>query len=847
MKKIRPVAKISLLIWLSAMLNGCGGGGGSAESSVPPVQGTAPTASPDTLTILGAVSNITTTVVEVSLSIDGQSFTTSTDSQGNYELSIEFDGGDMDSLLILDAQGFGDEGYINFRSILGDLQSVKSAAGSDNQLTASELFAVNITSLTTATYGMTHIANASQLPSSMDAMRELEVQMRSEEVLMASAAIKLAIERAQAGQTSFMPEGMSTIELATSTDALNNFIKSVKNTDQALITNAKKASLSDPIAVNQQKVAGKDILFIYEPGVYSSAYEFFADGTGREHISARTRDFDWTEEANKISLDYRDWVVSSETSYQDSDGDGLDEEYLNQIVLVGGLVTFVSARDGYEIVNIENFYVSRTLNASEPGMPQLEPDEPLDWDQSNGAGRGAKAFHSSNGTMLTTPASDEQWVLPISRRKAEAEDSVYSEDLNVDFVNLVANFTGNGQTLGEFDWETDANGHLVLTTANAATIEFIPFANFLWGVVERDASGQVTGLNIAQGGKRQASALDLTPGYYTLDWSWMDDYNTRFWIQIKDNGTAQRVQTYDADNDGVINSFYGESSVMDGDWSIDGDRMIVNFYRSNGDYYGQPCGSEFEENCTLWNRRFWDMIAVDGDRYRMAHTHQFFDYLDDELTRYYLNSRDWVKVDQAPIELVNQPDGSFGSISDIGLSELQGYYRRKPIDNAWHDVWVGSQGDDWFWFNAAGQKWLMYEEDGKLIVDSAYGLKEINLQLDEQGQLTALLFLGEAYDVANNFEGNEGDILELGLLALKGSYERQPVESASDQVEVINEGDNWFWTNNTGSAWPLYISNGALLIDYGYTTRSVRIELDQAGSVKALWAGDKEEAYVRID
>ena len=44
-----------------------------------------------------------------------------------------------------------------------------------------------------------------------------------------------------------------------------------------------------------------------------------------------------------------------------------------------------------------------------------------------------------------------------------------------------------------------------------------------------------------------------------------------------------------------------------------------------------------------------------------------------------------------------------------------------------------------------------------------YGLQEINLQLDEQGQLSALLFLREAYDVTNTFEGSEGDVCQGSL------------------------------------------------------------------------------------
>ena len=126
----------------------------------------------------------------------------------------------------------------------------------------------------------------------------------------------------------------------------------------------------------------------------------------------------------------------------------------------------------------------------------------------------------------------------------------------------------------------------------------------------------------------------------------MDDYNSRFWIEINQDGSSTSVTTYDNDNDGVINALYGEAKIKTGNWTINGDRMIVNFYFDD-DY--QPCQSELVEGCNLYNRRFWEEIAVDGDRYYMAHTHNLFDYLNNEQTRYYLNSRYWVKIDYAPI------------------------------------------------------------------------------------------------------------------------------------------------------------------------------------------------------
>ena len=434
MDKSRSFFKYIAILCLCAILSSCGGGGsGSANPIAPPLSPSSP-ASPSSLTIAGSVSNTAGTLVEVSILVDGKSFETSTDSDGKYEVTIELDDENTDGMLILSAQGFGNEDYINLRSILGDLATIKTAAGSNDRLTASELFSVNISNLTTAAYGMSHIENGTELPSSAYEMRELNIQIRSEELLMAAAAIDLAIEDARTGQNSLMPEGMTTLELTTSAIALNDFMNSVNQIDDSLLVNAKLESFDNPISVNQRREIGEGNLFIYEPGEYSYAYELFGNGTGKFHGTAGDIfDFDWNGAGNEIIIDYPDPVISSETIYCDTNGDGQDEECLNQIVLLESLLTFVSARDGYEIINIEDSYVSRVVDASDPSS-QIGPDEPFDWGHTSGAGRSAKAFHTPNRNIFTAPESDEQWILPIARRIFETEEPFIADDVSIDLM-----------------------------------------------------------------------------------------------------------------------------------------------------------------------------------------------------------------------------------------------------------------------------------------------------------------------------------------------------------------------------------------------------------------------------
>ena len=208
MNNFSSLWKILLLLAFAAIITGCGGGGAPA-APLPLDTSPAPSTSGSELTISGSVSNMDGVVLEISTTIGGKNYVTSSDADGTYELLIDSVSDGADDLVILSAQGYGDESLMEYRSVLGHYQSIVAAAGSDDKLTSAEMFSVNITNLTTAAYGMALVQNGNQIPSTEATIRKLDVQVKAEELLMASAAIKLAVEQMQAGTGSLMADGMS--------------------------------------------------------------------------------------------------------------------------------------------------------------------------------------------------------------------------------------------------------------------------------------------------------------------------------------------------------------------------------------------------------------------------------------------------------------------------------------------------------------------------------------------------------------------------------------------------------------------------------------------------------------
>ena len=630
-----------------AMLTACGGGGSGYGSSPEPV--VAPPPAP--FVISGTVPTFLDQGIEVSLNLSGERFTTTTDAQGRYELTLEGDIADT-GFAVITAQGQGSQEFIEFKSVLGQVSALKALAGSDNTLTVDEFAATHISEMTTAAAGLAMIEQSGVMADSGDAWRASALNINAEELLIASSAIRLAIKNPDM-RLGMIPDGETTMGLATSTEALYSAVDMMNAAGDTTKVDAKMETIQSAAAIKLQRPESLENIFIFEPGYRSSAYQFLSDGTGNRFNNSRNevREFAWTEADKTIEFYYDNWVVESNTVKIDIDGDGIDEEVHEEVVLTKTDLVFVSEQADYDVVNITDYFIKRY-----PDNADTLPDEPFDKYEDKNAGRGAKAFFASTDESFNQPQSDiSEWILPIPGRWSEEypDGRFYRRDITFDFMIFDPANAGAGAEVGSFDWQVNSDGHLLITTEHGTSLEYLPLANRVWGVIERDDSDSVIGMNVTFGGERDyddVNANAFTPGVYTLEWSWLDDRNSQFWIEINEDGSARSVWTADHNGDGIVT--VSESQINTGDWRNEFENLMINFYRNNGPDNYDPCASDELEGCVIYNRRFWDIFAVDGDRFYVGHTHTFFDYLDDYQTRYLLDARYWVRLDEAPIELV---------------------------------------------------------------------------------------------------------------------------------------------------------------------------------------------------
>ena len=450
-----------------AILTACGGGGSGYGSSPEPV--VSPPPAP--FAISGTVPTFLDQGTEVSLNLSGEIFTTTTDAQGRYELTLEGDIADT-GFAVITAQGQGSQEFIEFKSVLGQVSALKALAGSDNTLTVDEFAATHISEMTTAAAGLAMIEQSGVMADSGDAWRASALNINAEELLIASSAIRLAIKNPDM-RLGMIPNGETTMGLATSTEALYSAVEMMNAAGDTTKVDAKMETIQSAAAIKLQRPESLENIFIFEPGYRSSAYQFLSDGTGNRFNNSRNevREFAWTEVDKTIEFYYDNWVVDSNTVKIDIDGDGAEEEVLEEVVLTKTDLVFVSEQADYDVVNITDYFIKRY-----PDNADTLPDEPFDKYEDKNAGRGAKAFFTSTGESFNQPQSDiSEWILPIPGRWSEEypDGRFYRRDITFDFMIFDPANAGAGAEVGSFDWQVNSDGHLLITTEHGTSLEYL--------------------------------------------------------------------------------------------------------------------------------------------------------------------------------------------------------------------------------------------------------------------------------------------------------------------------------------------------------------------------------------
>lgn len=237
-----------------------------------------------TVSVSGKVVDSPIAGAAVSVTVGGETYTTTADADGNYVLDVTFTDGT--ELLTLTAQGSeeNNQGYVELMSAMSSMASLAEAAGEDGILDRSEAAGTNVTNVTTASYTLMLDASGGEPPADDEALSVAQEAVDPNELLEVSAVIKLIIDN----DSFSLPEGAeSTLDLIANVESYNAYVEEVETTDPEALNNVVEEIINDPELVEQQEDPTLPEFYLptsaTRPGFVSRSYEvlvFEDDGTG---------------------------------------------------------------------------------------------------------------------------------------------------------------------------------------------------------------------------------------------------------------------------------------------------------------------------------------------------------------------------------------------------------------------------------------------------------------------------------------------------------------------------------------------------------------------------------------
>lgn len=278
-----------------------------------------------TYTVRGNVADAAFASSEVSGTLAGTSFSTTTDSNGAFSLPLKADDDETNlftNLIVKSASTAGLEYYKFVPQLNADpvLAAVAGKVSSSTQVSppatkADALAAdegantVSINAVSTALYSLIVSANNGEVPADLDQFTLIEKSVSPDELIEAAAVVKLITQ----GGAFALPEGVSNVlELLTNTEAYNSYVTAAETATPGIISATVDDIIADPeltppiapesLASTYYEVYPAAVGFLSRGG---GRFEFHQDGGGIE-TTGRVEKFSWSLTNGTLTLTYID-------------------------------------------------------------------------------------------------------------------------------------------------------------------------------------------------------------------------------------------------------------------------------------------------------------------------------------------------------------------------------------------------------------------------------------------------------------------------------------------------------------------------------------------------------------
>ncbi|MGB0892870.1 MAG: PKD domain-containing protein [Parashewanella sp.] len=625
------------------------------------------------VTLKGKVTDSPIANAKVKVTVGNKEFDVQADKDGNYTLALSADDSQLNDLIKVVAVGEQADSNVKLVSYLSSLDAAIKASGEDKQLTKDELFAVNVTNVSTAVSALLQQQNEDKPVTSVESLNQLATQYDPELILPLATAIKLVIDFSRDHPNLTLPEGVKdTFELVKSLDKTSDYLTEAKKNSEAQVVKAENEIVEDDELVSTNLGSQEDVLGIYylegEDGSSSGVrFELKQGGTGNYAHGDRSREFTWeldSEEGLVIRFDGEGFVTFEGITRHN--GAWIErKEIAKEIILKQ-----ISNSNGRK--QMMRRILSKTVypNGERPNVPPrfLTPE--------------TQVYVTDKGLVNSQPLIKQNVIYSIPTVQSPAIDfALLNKDVVGNSGAMKVTFTDTNkakieyphtQLTGDIQYQTidasyqfDDQGKLTLSAndkdSNPVTWNYAFLSNsapYNTNLHQVNSNKNLMGVTSDQWLVKEANTewtATNAVGIYKLPWNFFDA--TRyFWVEINADGTSKQVSTNDYNNDGELTP--NEIEVTPTRWKLnDSGTISIRRYREKvGNGVGPFCQSSSYEpsgvdNCVLWHEREWDLYAKTGNQYHMMHFHNFYHRGDGKRSGFYVDNRTWEKVAERPIKI----------------------------------------------------------------------------------------------------------------------------------------------------------------------------------------------------
>ncbi|WP_066966742.1 hypothetical protein [Microbulbifer sp. Q7] len=596
--------------------------------------------------IEGVVTDNPVANAQVVIEVAGQSFTTSADANGEYAISVAVD--DSFSKEIVRAEATSQDAKLKLVSLMGDVDTLLSAAGEDGVLTRDEHQPVVISNLTTALAAQVEQGE----PGSVTTQEQLVARtkmLNGSEVFQLGVLIKLVLDYSDSPGVE-MPQNIpDTYALAADLESAAKLAADIELANVSVYQEAAAAIVADQnlvVPVLADVSAIQDTFYFTSPilnampfdgqgsAVIGNRLSVASGGAGELSSGFGVSPLTWVATVQGLEISGAEFVARTDVDFDANLGASVEKQLVVQPKRINWLAT--SAEVDWLLITAETF--SRYPNGEYPATAPVSVTDALIAVREAGTADLEQTLQMGVALSIPLPALEGE----ITDPSPENPDGY----LDISSVQLI--FAGNVETGGSVTvtrdsvsgtgvaastqvssaWTVDAAGHLQIADVLGHSLELV--------LLEGDnPQSPMVFVEANDGGEKSSTTGDAflkeapawsdasAVGIYKYPLNFFTP-SQAFWFEVNADGTALTVSVFDDNGDGEIAQ--NEAALMPGFWQINaaGNLVIRRYRTSDAGYYCEAATWDPApgDDCVLYHEREW-VVHQDAEGVAVRHYHRF--------------------------------------------------------------------------------------------------------------------------------------------------------------------------------------------------------------------------------